>query len=132
MEIGAACSRDHGARFCPNFPITRYIAQARLPLYDCWQISIRAVKRRDDTVTCIRWETPERPLLYIVKYLRYPHLNGMPVVARATKNRDQHCQYPGCIQTRHLQLHHVQHWADGGSTCIENGVSLRISSRYRA
>ncbi len=47
-----------------------------------------------------------------------------PAMARTIKNRDQHCQYPGCTQTRHLQIHHIQHWADGGSTCVENGACL--------
>ncbi|ASJ72483.1 HNH endonuclease signature motif containing protein [Granulosicoccus antarcticus] len=47
-----------------------------------------------------------------------------PAMTRAIKHRDQHCQYPGCTQTRHLQIHHIQHWADGGSTCVDNGVSI--------
>lgn len=45
-------------------------------------------------------------------------------MVRAIKARDQHCQFPGCTATRHLQIHHIQHWADGGSTCIDNGVCL--------
>ena len=45
-------------------------------------------------------------------------------MSRAIKTRDQHCQYPGCNVTRHLQIHYIQHWADGGSTSIENGVCL--------
>lgn len=45
-------------------------------------------------------------------------------MTRAIKARDQHCQFPGCTATRHLQIHHMQHWADGGSTCVENGVCL--------
>ncbi|ASJ75316.1 HNH endonuclease signature motif containing protein [Granulosicoccus antarcticus] len=47
-----------------------------------------------------------------------------PAMARAIKNRDQHCQHPGCTQTRHLQIHHIHHWADGGSTCVDNGVCI--------
>ncbi|ASJ75730.1 HNH endonuclease signature motif containing protein [Granulosicoccus antarcticus] len=47
-----------------------------------------------------------------------------PAMARAIKNRDQHCQYPGCTQTRHLHIHHIQHWADGGSTRVDNGICL--------
>ncbi len=45
-------------------------------------------------------------------------------MARAIKERDQHCQFPGCTQSRHLQIHHIIHWADGGSTCASNGVCL--------
>ncbi len=47
-----------------------------------------------------------------------------PAMARSIKSRDQHCQFPGCTQTRHLQIHHIHHWADGGSTCVDNGVCL--------
>lgn len=47
-----------------------------------------------------------------------------PAMARAIKNRDQHCQFPGCTQTRHLHIHHIRHWADGGSTSVDNGVCL--------
>ncbi len=45
-------------------------------------------------------------------------------MARTIKLRDQHCQFPGCSQTRHLQIHHIQHWSDGGSTSVENGCCL--------
>jgi len=64
------------------------------------------------------------------------HKNGEPTdigrksriwpsaMARAIKERDQHCQFNGCTRTHDLQIHHIVHWADGGTTCIENGVSL--------
>ncbi len=45
-------------------------------------------------------------------------------MARAIKERDQHCVWPGCTQTHHLHIHHIQHWADGGTTSVQNGVSL--------
>ena len=45
-------------------------------------------------------------------------------MARAIKDRDQHCQFNGCTRTHNLKIHHIVHWADGGTTCIENGVSL--------
>ena len=47
-----------------------------------------------------------------------------PAMARAIKNRDQYCQYPGCDQSQHLHIHHIRHWADGGDTSIDNGVCL--------
>lgn len=34
------------------------------------------------------------------------------------------CQFPGCRNTRWLQIHHVQHWADGGPTDLENLIVL--------
>ncbi len=45
-------------------------------------------------------------------------------MARAIKNRDQHCQFYGCTQTRNLQIHHIIHWVDGGSTSTTNGLCL--------
>ena len=45
-------------------------------------------------------------------------------MSRAIKDRDQHCQYPGCTKTHQLQIHHITHWADGGVTSIENGVAI--------
>jgi hypothetical protein len=45
-------------------------------------------------------------------------------MARAIKDRDQHCQFYGCTQTKNLQIHHIEHWADGGKTCVENGACL--------
>ncbi|MGD7788838.1 HNH endonuclease signature motif containing protein [Propionibacteriaceae bacterium Y1700] len=38
--------------------------------------------------------------------------------------RDQHCQYPGCHRTRHLKVHHVISWLDGGPTDLDNLMLL--------
>ncbi|MDB4222772.1 HNH endonuclease [Granulosicoccus sp.] len=45
-------------------------------------------------------------------------------MARAIKDRDQHCQFYGCTQTNNLQIHHIIHWADGGTTSVSNGACL--------
>jgi hypothetical protein len=45
-------------------------------------------------------------------------------MARAIKERDQQCVRPGCDHSRHLHIHHLKHWADGGSTSVDNGVCL--------
>ena len=45
-------------------------------------------------------------------------------MARAIKERDQQCVWPGCDHSRHLHIHHMQHWADGGATSVDNGVCL--------
>jgi len=45
-------------------------------------------------------------------------------MARAIKERDQHCVWPGCTHSRHLHIHHIEHWADGGVTSLDNGVCL--------
>jgi hypothetical protein len=43
---------------------------------------------------------------------------------RAVLARDRHCMFPGCHRTRHVQAHHVHHWADGGETNVDNLVLL--------
>jgi hypothetical protein len=47
-----------------------------------------------------------------------------PALKRALCARDQGCRFPGCGATRHLHGHHIEHWADGGSTSLENLVQL--------
>jgi hypothetical protein len=39
---------------------------------------------------------------------------------RALASRDRICRFPGCNRTRHLQAHHIEHWAKGGETSMEN------------
>ncbi len=44
---------------------------------------------------------------------------------RAVILRDRHCAHPGCRRrARRCQVHHIQHWADDGETCLENCVLL--------
>jgi len=38
-------------------------------------------------------------------------------------HRDQGCQIPGCTAT-HTQIHHITHWANGGTTDPSNLISL--------
>jgi hypothetical protein len=47
-----------------------------------------------------------------------------PALNRALKSRDGGCCYPGCDRKRHTQGHHLQHWADGGETKLDNLMSL--------
>lgn len=47
-----------------------------------------------------------------------------PALKRALSARDQGCRFPGCGATRHLHGHHIQHWADGGPTSLDNLVQL--------
>jgi len=43
---------------------------------------------------------------------------------RAARERDHcRCRYPGC-ESRRVDLHHIQHWVNGGRTCLENLLSL--------
>jgi hypothetical protein len=43
---------------------------------------------------------------------------------RALEARDRGCQFPGCHHDRWLDAHHIQHWADGGETSLDNLVLL--------
>ena len=45
-------------------------------------------------------------------------------IGRALQARDQGCRFPGCGHTRFLHAHHIQHWAHGGETSIENLVTI--------
>jgi HNH endonuclease len=46
-----------------------------------------------------------------------------PSIRRALAARDTSCRYPGCT-SRRCDAHHVQHWADGGATRLDNLVLL--------
>jgi hypothetical protein len=43
---------------------------------------------------------------------------------KAVFARDKGCTFPGCHLTRYLDAHHVQHWADGGETSLDNLLLL--------
>ena len=47
-----------------------------------------------------------------------------PALRRALRARDGGCSFPGCSQHRHVDAHHIQHWADGGPTELGNLVQL--------
>jgi hypothetical protein len=44
-----------------------------------------------------------------------------PALRRAVEKRDRHCRFPGCDRpTCWTDGHHLQHWADGGPTGLDN------------
>jgi hypothetical protein len=47
-----------------------------------------------------------------------------PALRRAINARDQGCRFPGCINKKYVDAHHIHHWADGGETKQSNLVSL--------
>jgi len=49
-----------------------------------------------------------------------------PALRRALKHRDGSCRFPGCSQQR-CDAHHVEHWAEGGKTELDN---LLLLCRY--
>ena len=40
------------------------------------------------------------------------------------KRRDGGCRFPGCTSSRFVDAHHINHWADGGETSMNNLVLL--------
>jgi hypothetical protein len=42
------------------------------------------------------------------------------VLRRALWARDRHCRFPGCHNKCYVDAHHVEHWADGGETKLDN------------
>ena len=46
-----------------------------------------------------------------------------PALRRALAARDRQCRFPGCGNLR-CDAHHVEHWADGGRTALDNLVLL--------
>jgi len=47
-----------------------------------------------------------------------------PAMRRALRVRDKGCRFPGCTNTRFVDGHHIEHWADGGETSLKNLVML--------
>jgi hypothetical protein len=43
---------------------------------------------------------------------------------RLIEDRDRGCRYPGCTTTRFVEIHHLDHWSDGGPTDYHRQVSL--------
>jgi hypothetical protein len=47
-----------------------------------------------------------------------------PGMRRALVARDGGCRFPGCTHTKFVDGHHIQHWANGGETSLDNLVLL--------
>ena len=47
-----------------------------------------------------------------------------PSLKKALLARDRCCRFPGCTHEKFLTAHHVEHWADGGQTSLDNTLLL--------
>jgi Domain of unknown function (DUF222) len=48
-----------------------------------------------------------------------------PAMKRAVRSRDGICGFPGCaVPATRCEVHHVEHWIDGGPTKIWNGLAM--------
>jgi len=46
------------------------------------------------------------------------------VLMRALRLRDRGCRFPGCNQRTFVDAHHIEHWAHGGATSLDNMTLL--------
>ena len=47
-----------------------------------------------------------------------------PALRRALRRRDRGCRFPGCENHSFVDAHHIEHWAQGGETSVDNLVLL--------
>ena len=47
-----------------------------------------------------------------------------PALRRALAVRDRGCRFPGCTNACTVDAHHIEHWANGGATSLDNLVQL--------
>ena len=73
----------------------------------------------DASVVAIREDDSGQPLSVGRKTRSIP-----PAIRRALLHRDGGCRFPGCTRSRHVDGHHIRHWADGGETSLDNLVLL--------
>jgi len=46
-------------------------------------------------------------------------------IERAVRARDRNvCRFPGCCNKRFVDIHHIEHWANGGETAVEQLMLL--------
>ena len=51
-------------------------------------------------------------------------------IERAVRARDKNtCRFPGCRNRRFVDIHHIEHWADGGETAV-NKLMLLCSKHH--
>lgn len=69
--------------------------------------------------TAIDWHTKGHPVSVGRTQRAIPER-----LRRLVEDRDRGCAYPGCTTTRSVEIHHIDHWADGGGTDYGNLISL--------
>lgn len=51
-------------------------------------------------------------------------------IRRALQARDRGCSFPGCERDHYLDAHHIEHWALGGETSLDN-LTLLCTQHHR-
>ena len=75
--------------------------------------------RRTNSVAAYLDSLPDTSILSVGRRTR----TIPPAIRRALEVRDRGCRFPGC-GSRFTDAHHVQHWADGGETSLDNCLLL--------
>jgi hypothetical protein len=96
-------------------------AEGRCGLDDGQPLAAETARRLacDASVVELREQEDGRPLS-----LGRKRRTVSPALRRALAARDRGCRFPGCRRTRFVDAHHVQHWARGGETNLENLMLL--------
>jgi hypothetical protein len=56
--------------------------------------------------------------------------NVPAAIRRALRSRDRGCSFPGCERDRYVDVHHIEHWALGGETSLDN-LTLLCTQHHR-
>ena len=94
---------------------------AEAELDDCCHVSAETSRRLACDAALVHWhETAAGEPLNVGRKTR----TIPPAIRRALQQRDRGCRFPGCSCTRFVDAHHIEHWADGGETRMDNLVLL--------
>ncbi len=69
----------------------------------------------DGSVLAIHKDAQGNPLNVVCKTRA-----NLFAMRRALTARDKGCKFPGCTCKRYVDGHHIQHWADGGETSLDD------------
>jgi hypothetical protein len=81
--------------------------------------AVLAAKLSCDTTAAPLWQTEGVPVSVGRSQRIVPKRTR-----RLIEDRDRTCRFPGCAASRHLEVHHLVHWAAGGHTDTQGLAAL--------
>ena len=118
-STGRGCP-DAGGRPVAATSSPRMAGHAALEDGDGLRVSAETSRRvACDAAAVVLQHAPDGAILDVGRKTR----TIPPALRRALQTRDRQCRFPGC-HARRCDAHHVQHWADGGATRLDNLVLL--------
>jgi len=131
LAIGPAREKVRVARCLAGLPeVNQAFAEGELSYSKVRAITRVATPDNEGFMVCMAEQNSASHLEKLVgKYqpVEEPGLAGpLPEEGPATarRERDGVCQYPGCHESEYVDAHHIQHWAEGGETSLDNLVTL--------